>query len=481
MKEKKAATSAPESPGGAGGGRPRKRARDDNGDGDLISKLPDDILGTVISLLPTKDGARTQALSRRWRPLWRSSPLNLDAGDLGSNQFKRFSIVSDILSDHPGPARSFSFSSIRLHKAKKRFAQDAAQIEAWFRSGGLDNLQELDIGFLILEQTEHFEEYYPLPSSIFRLASTLLVARISLCEFPSVIAPSVNFPLLKQLTLSFLSISDEVLHGLLSACHVLETLFLQQICNTDYLHISSPTLRSIGFGSFYELKKELVIVDAPRLERLLCPGLDGEIIRVISAPKLEILGPLSPLISEFEIASLVFQCLIPASLSHSISTVKVLALSFEVSDLNAVIDVLRCFPCLEKLYVNWDPYLETCMKNMRRYDPLDPVKCLDNLKLLVLMNYEGGEGDVVFAKFFLLNAKVLKDIKFLVREKMDKKWVDDQYRLLQVETRASRDAQFEFRSGSYLKCLNMHDLSIADPFDLYFLKGGDIVSEEGCL
>jgi hypothetical protein len=45
------------------------------------------------------------------------------------------------------------------------------------------------------------------------------------------------------------------------------------------------------------------------------------------------------------------QSLTPANLKNTISTVKILALQFSVPDLNAVIDVLRCFPCLETLYV----------------------------------------------------------------------------------------------------------------------------------
>jgi hypothetical protein len=85
----------------------------------------------------------------------------------------------------------------------------------------------------------------------------------------------------------------------------------------------------------------------------------------------------------------------------------------------------------------------------RQYDPLDPVKCFQShFKILVLKNYEGGDKDVDLAKFFILNAKVLKAIKFLVKGKVDLTWVVDQHRLLEVETRASRDAQFEFRSGS---------------------------------
>jgi hypothetical protein len=119
------------------------------------------------------------------------------------------------------------------------------------------------------------------------------------------------------------------------------------------------------------------------------------------------------------------------------------------------------------------------MIGARQYDPLDPVKCFQShFKILVLKNYEGGDKDVDLAKFFILNAKVLKAIKFLVKGKVDLTWVVDQHRLLEVGTRASRDAQFEFRSGSGYKCVHTHDLPIADPFNIcYGVYGGDTIRE----
>jgi hypothetical protein len=109
-------------------------------DVDLISRLPDAILGTVVSLLPTKDGARTQAISRRWLPLWRSdtAPLNLvaDSRLSSSNRSPAAAVVSKILSDHPGPARRFSLSPI-YHRG--------TVVDGWFRSVSLAGLQELQV------------------------------------------------------------------------------------------------------------------------------------------------------------------------------------------------------------------------------------------------------------------------------------------------------------------------------------------------
>jgi hypothetical protein len=84
-------------------------------------------------------------------------------------------------------------------------------------------------------------------------------------------------------------------------------------------------------------------------------------------------------------------------------------------------------------------------ENVHQYDPTDQVKCLEtHLKELVLKRYEASEQDVCFVKFFVLNAKVLKKIKFGVSEELGKEWMADHYRLLEMGARASPDAQLEF-------------------------------------
>jgi hypothetical protein len=103
-------------------------------------------------------------------------------------------------------------------------------------------------------------------------------------------------------------------------------------------------------------------------------------------------------------------------------------------------------------------------ENVHQNDPADPVKCLEtHLKELVLNSYdEANEQDVCFAKFFVLNAKVLKKIKLGVSEKISKEWMADQYRLLEVGTIASPDAQLEFLHRAD-DALDAHELPIPSP------------------
>uniref|UniRef100_K3ZZL9 F-box domain-containing protein n=1 Tax=Setaria italica TaxID=4555 RepID=K3ZZL9_SETIT len=77
---------------------------------DFISGLPDAILGDIVTLLPTRDGTRTQVLSSRWHHVWRSAPLNLDSNADSPRTIRgniRDSEISRALSAHQGPGRRF--------------------------------------------------------------------------------------------------------------------------------------------------------------------------------------------------------------------------------------------------------------------------------------------------------------------------------------------------------------------------------------
>ncbi|WVZ62791.1 hypothetical protein U9M48_012493 [Paspalum notatum var. saurae] len=192
------------------------------------------------------------------------------------------------------------------------------------------------------------------------------------------------------------------------------------------LRINSPTIRSIGFRvrcshDIVEnptLLQGIVIENATSLQRLL--HYDREIglvtICVIQAPILKILGILSPNISKLVLGTTVFQGMSAISLTTSKHTVKVLVLQSLGFNLDSVVAFLKCFPCVEKLYI-------TIMKNARSYNPLDPIACLDlHLKKGVIINYCGWWSyDVDFATFFVLNAKVLRELIFITSDNCDER------------------------------------------------------------
>ncbi|OEL12668.1 hypothetical protein BAE44_0026315 [Dichanthelium oligosanthes] len=323
--------------------------RDEEDEGrDLISLLPDGVLGDIITLLSAEEGARTQALSRRWQPLWRLAPLNLKAVFVNNDEEELFTMEN---------------------------------------------------------------------------------------------AYTLSFPHLKQLTLKRVGISESSLHGMLSGCSVLESLLL--CCNVGHrrLRIRSPTLRSLGVSN----GEELIIEDAPLLERLFPRNVRYPIvIRVLHAPKLK--------------------KMVPVTLSTVVRTVKTLALII-ASNLDLVVGLLKCFPCVEKLYIKL--YSQRNLKNEQRYDQLE---CLDlHLKRLVLTCYVGNESEVNFTKFFVVNARVLEHMTLLGCYDDHKEWSDNQRKKLQLETRSSHGAEFDIKfdylSPGLVHIRHIHDLVTDDPFE----------------
>ena len=129
---------------------------------DFINNLPNDMLIVIISLLPIKYRARTAALSRRWRPLWNSSPLDLiDTHELCHGYRKSLDALSKILGSHLGPTKGLRMGKFRSN------GKDRAKLDDWFRSPALDHLEEL---------TSDDKHMRSLLTSALRLAPTLRVA-----------------------------------------------------------------------------------------------------------------------------------------------------------------------------------------------------------------------------------------------------------------------------------------------------------------
>ena len=118
------------------------------------------------------------------------------------------------------------------------------------------------------------------------------------------------------------------------------------------------------------------------------------------------------------------------------------------------------------------------VKNVLKYDGLDPIECLEcHLREINLNNYRGMMHDVNFAKFFVLNARVLKLMRFDIKFKSNDIWWACQQKRLQLNDKGSAAAHFELRRLSIFfdrfglggtKTSLVHDLSVADPFGASF-------------
>ncbi|RLN13173.1 hypothetical protein C2845_PM09G07050 [Panicum miliaceum] len=373
-------------------------------------------LGEIISLLPTKDGVRTQTLASRWRHLWLSSPLNLDHKSMPTDEEAKAGIISRILAAHPGPVRRFSVPQFDLDPC-------GATVDAWLRSPALDHLQEFE--FDKGAARAHFPS---LPASAFRFTTTLRVFTMRECHLLDETVQTFQFPQLRQLSLYNVRISEVALHGIISRCPVLEYFLLDGSFGFRCLRINSPSLKSIAISS-----GELIIEDAPLLQRLLqLQPRSGLNVSVISAPKVETLGCLG-----YD-SDLTFWKQ-PRNL-----------LSGKHEDL----DLIRC-------------------NNLWRRKHCDLIRCLDiRLKKVVLKNYRGIKSQVNFASFFVLNAKMLELMRFEVSEYNDNEvFIAEQHRLLQLEKRASRGAQFYFTTGrrchSYLSGCNLNHIKhVLEPTEI---------------
>ncbi|GJN12238.1 hypothetical protein PR202_ga30532 [Eleusine coracana subsp. coracana] len=270
---------------------------------DLISLLPDAILGGIISLLPTKEGARTQILSSRWRPLWCSAPSTSTRAAQNISD----AVISRIVSVHQGPARCFKVS---------RPIPCFATLDGWLRSPALNELQEIDVSYTV--STESLAQR--MPRSTLRFAATLRAAKFSWCHIPYSATSQVQYLNLQHLTLHKVRVAEDSLHAMIAGCPALKGLILMFCSGFRGLQICSPGLECVAISfhipelgrsvaSAETVLQELIVESAPCLERMLHNGhfLESMRIYIISAPRLKMLGRVTSQVSRLEHGATGFQ------------------------------------------------------------------------------------------------------------------------------------------------------------------------------
>ncbi|CAL4964415.1 unnamed protein product [Urochloa decumbens] len=264
------------------------------------------------------------------------------------------------------------------------------------------------------------------------------------------------------------TISERSLHAMLSSCPALNSLMLTGNFGFRKFVINSLKLKRVGmyFGrSNTEIElEELIVVNAPCLEILHQRGpFEGNMrISIVSAPKLKILGRLTDNISKLELGTTVFEGPRAIRVATTMRSVKVLALRLHSLSLHLAINFMKCFPCLEKLYIK----THIATENMRLHNSLGRNECLDfHLKKLRIKHYLGKGSHLAFAKFFVLNASVLESLVLVVGPEMEESdwWIENQRRQLQLEKRASIACEIKFSSDDHSSY--HRDIQEQDPFE----------------
>ncbi|KAL6629982.1 hypothetical protein ACP70R_029747 [Stipagrostis hirtigluma subsp. patula] len=405
----------------------------EDGEGvDRISTLPDDILRSVVRRLPAKDGARTAALSTRWRGVWRSAPLVivdthfLPRGGAEGRPPRRGPVsaavrraVSAALSAHPGP---FPFVTLTCGFMDAVDA-DRAVLARWFQllaTKGVDHLVFVNRPWPI--------PGLRLPAALFSCASLrrLWLGAWTLPD-TATLPRGAGFPNLQELVLGCIAMEDRDLSFLLAASPVLEILTVVGDMQQLHARLASRSLRCAQFCcSFLE---EVAVVDAPCLERLFIwrcwngrrSGRKlGTRVKISSAPKLTMLGYLEPGVHVLEIGNTVIKCGTQASPNTIVPSVRMLALRlhFRVrNEVKMLPSFLRCFPKVETLCVESVATHEpTGNTDLKFWQQTGAIECVQShLKTLVFREFQGDQSELDFLTFVAENARMLEKLVLVMK------------------------------------------------------------------
>ncbi|CAH8269841.1 unnamed protein product [Arabidopsis lyrata] len=195
---------------------------------DFISSLPDVILHHILSSVPTKSAIRTSLLSKRWRYVWSETPsLSIDCRRTDPNSIEK------TLAFFSAPKiTSFHLCTSLLNRIDP--------LNSWIEFAISHDSEKLSLEFRDSRVRDYkFPDFFYTNSSV----KQLLVNSGSVDLIPRC---SVSWTSLKNLSLSFCTLSDESFLKILSGSPLLESLELLYCAEFMCLDLSqSPRLKRL--------------------------------------------------------------------------------------------------------------------------------------------------------------------------------------------------------------------------------------------
>ncbi|KAB2637608.1 F-box/LRR-repeat protein [Pyrus ussuriensis x Pyrus communis] len=211
---------------------------------DRISKLPEEILFTIVSLLPLKEAGATSILSKRWQYVWASTvTLDFDPKhELGEHYCRLLRVepeqkdllrqryvdwVNTVVEQHRGPV---------IEQFRAYFDIDGhftSSIDKWIQFAMNKRVQILELVFYN-ELRRNYNDVYPFPVQVIGLQNdSTLKLNPTHSDISSLHSSGYNvgFKFLRVLHFKYVDVSGKVIEYLLSNCPVLERLKVESANN----------------------------------------------------------------------------------------------------------------------------------------------------------------------------------------------------------------------------------------------------------
>lgn len=219
--------------------------------------------------------------------------------------------------------------------------------------------------------------------------------------------------------------------------------------------------------------REVHLDDAPNLERLLLEPIDGASthVKIINAPRLKAFGYFDVGLHQLKIGPTVIKDGIGMKVKPNamVRTLRTLALKVQFGvqeQVKLVPLLLKCFPCLETLYIKSSPSESPSNVDVDFWEQVGHTECVtSHIKKFVFQDARGEDTELAFVKFIMERAQMLEEMRVLVDDGCSRDVVLSR---LSSEGCVSADAsvvvekQDVSHSWSFQRA---SDMSRGDPFD----------------